>query len=199
MRIAIDFDGTIANTYLLQKQFCKERFGIDLPLEASVGALRKSILGDDQKIKEAKEFVHGEATLSAPLVAGAREAVQALVAAGHKVLILTGRVATGATYARKYLKQNRIPYHHFLFVSDDDPRRLNGEILSKKVVLNRLKIDVMVDDQLKGLAELANSVTIILIDQPWNRKDKIPAGVIRLANWNAILQFILSNALRKAA
>jgi len=193
MRIAIDFDGTIANTYVLQQQFCKERYGIKLPLEASVGALRREFLTVQQR-KEVKEFIHGEATLSAPFVAGARDAIQKLIVAGHQVIILTGRVAAGATYAKEYLQRNKIPYHHFLFVSDDEQRRLkDGTVLSKKVVLNRLRFDVMVEDQLKGLAELSSGgVIIILIDQPWNRKDKLSAGVIRASNWGEIVKFLLA-------
>jgi uncharacterized HAD superfamily protein len=200
MRIAIDFDGTIANTYALQQQFCKERFGIHLPLEASVGALREKFLRDEQ-IKEIKEFVHGEATLSAPLVAGAREAMQKLILEGHTIIVLTGRVKAGAAYAKEYLKQNKIPYHHFLFVSDDEPRRLgDGTVLSKRVVLKRLRFDVMIDDQLKGLAELTTAgVAIIIVDQPWNREDKIPAGVVRLPHWNAILQFLLEGVPARTA
>ena len=201
MRIAIDFDGTIANTYLLQQRFCKERFGIHLPLEASVGTLRKSFLITEERIKEAKEYVHGEATLSAPLMSGAREAIQKLIAAGHTVIILTGRVQAGMKYAKEYLAQHRIPYHHFLFVSDDEPRRLkNGEILSKEAVLHHLHFDVMIDDQLKELAKLtAAGVTIIILDQPWNRTEDIPPGVIRMNDWKVIPQFLLTAVPAAAA
>lgn len=195
MRIAIDFDGTIANTYVLQQRFCRERFGINLPLEASVGALRKQYLTDEQ-IKEAKEFIHGEATLTTPLVDGAREAIQQLIAAGHRVVILTGRVAAGARTAKEYLTRNRVPYHRFLFVSDDEKRRLaDGTILSKSVVINRLKLDIMVDDQLKGLSTLAsNGITIILIDQPWNRQEKLPPGVFRMRGWPQIIGRLMMSA-----
>ncbi len=196
MRIAIDFDGTIANTYVLQQQFCKARFRINLPLEASVGALRKQFLTDEQ-IKEAKVFIHGEATLTAPLVDGAREAIQQLIAAGHRVIILTGRVAAGAQTAKQYLQRNRIPYHHFLFVSDDEKRRLaDGTILSKSVVINRLKLDMVIDDQLKGLSSLtSNGITIILINQPWNRKEKLSSGALRMGGWPQIGRFLASAAV----
>ena len=55
MRIAIDFDGTIVDTYRLQQQFCMEKYGISMPLEASAGSLRKQFLTKEQ-IKEAKSI-----------------------------------------------------------------------------------------------------------------------------------------------
>jgi uncharacterized HAD superfamily protein len=192
MRIAIDFDGTIANTYILQKQFCKEKYGIDLPWAAMVGSLRKQFLTDEQ-ILEVKKYAHSPATLDAPLVPGAREAIQNLISAGHTIIILTGRVAAGAQSAKEYLKRNKIPYNHFLFVSDDEKRRLaDGTILSKNVVVNRLRLDVIIDDQLKGLGALAgNGVTVIIINQLWNQQEKLQSGVLRINCWKDIVELLL--------
>ncbi len=192
MRIAIDFDGTIANTYVLQKQFCKEKYGIDIPFEALAGPLRKQFLSEEQ-IREVKEYAHSPATLAAPLIPGAREAVQELVAAGHKVIILTARVAAAAKIAAEYLKQNKIPYHRLLFVSDAEKRRLaDGTVLSKNVVISRLKLDVVIDDLVKGLGALvSNGVRVIIIDQPWNQQDKLPPGVLRIKGWKAIVELLL--------
>ncbi len=191
MRIAIDFDGTIANTYVIEKQFCKEKCGIDIPFEALAGPLRNQFLTDEQ-ILEVKQYAHSPATLAAPLIPGARDAIQELIAAGHKVIILTARVAAAAKIAKEYLKQNRIPYHHLLFVSSDEKRRLaDGTILSKNVVINRLKLDVIIDDLLKGLGALAgNGVTVIIIDQPWNQ-GQLPPGVLRIKGWKEIVELLL--------
>ncbi|MEM2916667.1 MAG: hypothetical protein QXT19_04920 [Candidatus Woesearchaeota archaeon] len=192
MRIAIDFDGTIANTYVLQRQFCKEKYGIDFPWFAMTGALRRQYLTEEQVV-EVKKYAHGPATLDAPLVPGAREAIQSLVLAGHKIIILTGRVAAGAQSAKEYLKRNKIPYHHFIFVSDDEKRRLaDGTILSKNVVVNRLKLDVIIDDQQKGLGSLTSSgVMVIIIDQPWNQQEILQQGVLRVKGWREIAELLL--------
>lgn len=190
MRIAVDFDGTIANTYALQQQFCKVEFGIDLPLEASVGKLREGFLTAAQ-LQAAKQFVHGPATLDAPLVPGAKEAIAQLAAAGHHIIVLTGRVEAVAKIAKQYLKKHAIPHEQVLFVSDEEKLTLrDGTALTKATVLTRLQCNVMIDDQLKSVSDVAGKVLVILLSQPWNRHERIAPGMVRAKDWHSIAAII---------
>ncbi len=210
MRIAIDFDGTIADTNQLHNAFCKKNFGIDLPIEGTVDPLRKILLTSDQ-ITEVRQYIYGEATLQAPLVPGAREAIRKLAAEGHSILILTSRAKEGIHYPKEYMRLNRIPYNHLLYVSEKDDRFVVDETgekikLSKAVVIKRLDIDVMIEDQVKGLLEekkdktkvVINAIPILLT-RPWNQNEKVQSGIIRLPNWKTIIEFLLTEAPAKAA
>ncbi len=191
MRIAIDFDGTIANTNVLHPAFCKAQFGIDLPIEATVSPLREQFLTREQ-IALIRQHVYEE-TLRAPLVQGVREALQQLVAEGHRIVILTARTEKGVQPAKDYLRMQRIPYHHFLYVSESEKRTLvDGRVLSKKIVLEELKFDVMIEDQVKGLKGLPDQILAILLTRPWNRNEQVPDGIVRMNGWGAIVKFLLA-------
>jgi len=194
MRIAIDFDGTIANTNSLHHDYCKEHFGIELPIEATVSPLREAFLTAEQ-IKELRRYIHREATLLAPLVPGARAAVQQLADAGNQIIILTARPAKGVLFAKKYLALNKIPFNQFIFIEESKKRTLSdGTLLTKKLVIERLNIDVMIEDQVKGVSGSGGRITAILLNQPWNRNEKISEGIIRMGSWDAIARLLLSQA-----
>lgn len=194
MRIAIDFDGTIANTNLLHVPFCKRQFGIDIPLEATVSPGREQYLTPEQ-IDKVRRFVNGEGMVDAQLVPGVREALQLLAAARHKIVILTARPSYGISSAKEYLKKNDIPYHRFLYVSESEKRQLaDGRILTKKLILDELKFDAMIEDQVKGLQGLSERTLGVLLDQPWNQGQQLPVGAIRAKNWKAIVSLLLQKA-----
>ncbi|MEM4247443.1 MAG: hypothetical protein QXF14_03930, partial [Candidatus Woesearchaeota archaeon] len=104
----------------------------------------------------------------------------------------------GAQSAKEYLKRSKIPYHHFIFVSDDEKRRLaDGTVLSKNVVVNRLKLDVIIDDQQKGLGSLTSSgVMVIIIDQLWNQQEILQQGVLRVKGWREIVELLLMTSAK---
>ena len=188
MRIGIDFDGVIADTTIAKQWFCKDKFGVDIPTTLISGGGAKTLLTPEQ-YAELKSFDFGDGTLLAQVVPGAKTVMSRLVANGHTLIIVTGRDKRGATYAKQFLNQHTIPYHHLIFTQEmhtvDEFAAMGKTKYTKHDIVSRLQFNVLIDDQYSNLEESTGSgCQLILFDQPWNHTTRIThSDIFRVKDW----------------
>ncbi len=192
MRIGVDFDGTIADISQVELALIKQRFNIELKPEQCIGEILKPMLGKEN-YEILRKDIRGSYTLNSKVVTGCKKALSALISEGHKIVILTSRWADEQAFAKKFLEAKGIPYHHFLFVEHGTKFDKYAERITKKRVIDRLRIGAMIDDTYHHLAELSGSgIGLYFFDQPWNRKIKIDKqDIIRVFGWQDIVDNIL--------
>lgn len=109
-------------------------------------------------------------------IAGAREGLQKLLDAGHKVYIVTATAPENFAWKVQWLKK------WFPFFNSDNVWRIMDKSL--------LKCDILIEDSLEQLIKHKLCHRICL-DYPWNRNvDDFVYDIRRCKNWNEILEMI---------
>ncbi len=211
MRIGVDFDETIADVTAMRIWYLKTNHGLDVTssqlFDRSVLDLKKIL--SDPDFERYANFYPNEGTLLAPEVANASNVIRKLVAEGHKIVVITGRKGSQFKYAGDFLKQRKIPYHHLIYVDvhgkvDPDPkasllRRTEG-FERKKVVVDKLQIECMVDDMPGFLLPLSGSgILLCLLNKPWNLNENLPSDIIRVNDWNEVYTLIQARSLQSTS
>ncbi len=201
MRIGIDFDGVIIDTSQVKIMFCQDKFGVTISPERICGGGAKMKQGgplNPTQYIEMKDFDFGEGTLLGEVVKDAKEVLGRFIADGHKVIIVTSRHLKGGRMAQKFLKQHKIPYHHF--VSIGDKKQYKGEEMTKRIAINVLKLGALIDDQYPTLSVASGTgAKLFLFNQPWNESIKIVhPDILRALGWKHIYS-MLQKAEVKAA
>lgn len=109
-------------------------------------------------------------------IAGAREGLQKLLDAGHRVYIVTATAPENFAWKVQWLKK------WFPFFNSDNVWRIMDKSL--------LKCDILIEDSLEQLIKHKLCHRICL-DYPWNRSvDDFVYDIKRCKTWNEILEMI---------
>jgi len=82
----------------------------------------------------------------------------------------------------------QIAYKRYIAKSEKDM----ADARHLELVFQGLKFDAMIEDQFKGLSGLPASIVAILLTQPWNRREHLPQGVLRMNGWPQIAAMLLT-------
>ncbi|MBI4016518.1 MAG: hypothetical protein HY363_02385 [Candidatus Aenigmarchaeota archaeon] len=195
MRIGVDFDGVIVDTSKAKQKFCKDEFGVDIPLNLITGGGAKQFLTLEQ-YRRLKDYDFGKGTLFGELIPQVRETLGKLIYEGHKIIIVTGRHETGASYARKFLSAHKVPFHHLVYIqemlSKEELEAMGRKKYEKVNVVRVLKLDVLIDDQYPNLNQSSGSgAMLLLLDQVWNRNVKIDKkDILRVEGWPQVYKLV---------
>jgi len=182
----IDIDDVICQTNPLILRLLKEFYGVDIRWEWLTSyyfARTKGFpLTQEQVDRAYGEFTAG-ASLAAEPLAGAREALLSLRAAGHRLCLITARPESMKGDTEKWLAEYGIPYDELIFSG-------------RKHLIE--KIGYWVEDkgsQAKLLAESGKPV--FLMDYPWNRRTRRHPNIRRVRNWAEIMDLLRFFAIIK--
>ena len=111
------------------------------------------------------------------IMPGAKEGIQALLAQGHDIYIVTSAHPDTIKWKAKWLQRElpEIPWSHVIVASNK----------------SLIKGDILVDDGLHNLYD--GSYIKVLFDKPWNRnvdKSKFTDIIHRVHNWDEIIDLI---------
>ena len=202
MRIYIDFDDVLCETAQCLSELARELFGRHVPYEAiSVFNLQEAFSLSDAEIARLMERAHDTDVLAhLEPTPGGLEAVRALEAAGHDLVIVTGRPASSHDGSRGWL--NRHGLAHLGLVHLDKygrapatPHASAPQTLSR-AEFERLHFDVAIDDSPAALDLLAHrtNCTVIVYDRPWNQAYAAAPTMRRRRSWTEIVDLIGSLA-----
>ncbi len=182
--IGIDIDGVILDTvevYLnyiervTGKKYCQEDITeylfencVDITEEEMSMALGKMIEDD----------IWGEIPFYP-------EALKSLRHIGTKknLYIKTSRPEVARESTLQWIKEHDIPVRRAVFT--------DMESKLSYIKDENIKLDCFVEDRFKFALEVAgDGVKVLLVDRPWNKKYKLENGIVRVKNWNQILDII---------
>lgn len=190
--IAVDLDDVLAINIPAFVRFSNEKWGMNLTIEDYEEDWMKTWQVDIDGLEERaqiieKEFWH---TLD-----HSEEAVPVLnrLAKSYKLVVATSRrtAVTKATreWIDKYFAGIFEEVHHAgIFDVDNAAEYAEASKKTKARLCQEIGANYLIDDHPKHCigASAVGVKTILFGDYPWNRKIKLPAGVVRLKDWQEI-------------
>jgi hypothetical protein len=125
-----------------------------------------------------------------PVYPEAVEAVRRLAAAGHRLIVVTGRLMIHQEHTRRLLRDSSI-LHCF-----EELIHRDGETAEeyKPRIARERRLDLLIEDELHvALATARIPVPVLLFDRPWNQGD-LPGGVTRVREWDQVCRIVASLA-----
>ncbi|MCX5750115.1 MAG: hypothetical protein NT099_00325 [Candidatus Saganbacteria bacterium] len=171
MRIGIDIDNVIADTYKDLNPYVTRYFGKETTSEQAIELMR------DNKWLQLhywfKAWRYGlPTTLS--LIDGAVDTIRDWHN-NHEIIMITSRLPIFKRQTRKWLEKHGIPYHE-LHHAKEKTKHTKAE-----------GCEVFIEDNLEECEILADFCKqIFLFDHPWNRKEIIRPNIIRVKSWQEI-------------
>ena len=201
MRIYIDFDDVLCETARALSVLAREMFGRDVPYEnIEFFDLEKSFSLSEAELDQLMARAHEDDFLmNLEPTPGGADAIRAWEAAGHEVLIVTGRQPTCHSGSMKWLRKYGLAHMEIIYVDkygrapvappEDAPIMINLE------AFNQLHFDVAIDDSPAALDLLAprHNCRTLIFDRPWNRAYPLTPAMVRAASWSEILACMKHN------
>lgn len=186
MRIGIDIDGVVSDSYPAWLEELNQHFGKNI-----------SVLNDyemhlvfDVPWEDMDNFFASNVErlfMMTKPICGARESIQTLLREGHEVIFVTARTLEEKDVTLRWLSLHGIPYEHVLF----------SGLKSKVDLIKQWEIEVFIEDYQVNAKMIAESgVPVFLLNASYNQVE-LSHGIKRCQNWDEILAGIKHLSLRK--
>jgi uncharacterized HAD superfamily protein len=187
-KLALDFDGTIANTNIIKSALIKEKFGLTIPPWQCDYTFCLPQIGEEAYREISSVVFEEESTLATPPLDGAVEGIQKL-ADKFELYLLTARPERRLIFARQWLINYDVEkYFQKLLTSrlPDDGFQLKLEVCH----VNQL--DLLIDDDSRHLTVpgYENILRLLMKDGYQNGLD-MPKEVIIINSWSMFYDFCM--------
>jgi len=187
-KIALDFDGTIANTNLQKSVLVKKKFGLDLPAWQCDRTFLVPQIGEVAYQEIADIVYEREATLQTPPLAHSVEKIPSL-AEKFDLFLLTARPQRRLEFAAEWLEKYRISTCFKALLSShlyDHTWRPKLEICQEQ------QFDLLLEDDLRHLAKNGfETITKVLIKEGCLLTLDLPDGVRFMCGWDDFYNFCM--------
>lgn len=196
MRIGIDVDDVVTESLPTYLKAFGDFFGHSVRIEDAAWEIFRAYpqisdadLAEFFRALEAADFLR-----TRPVYPEAARAIARLAAAGHQLVVVTGRLTEHIEHTRQILHEAGILDHFEELVHRDAERATEY----KPRIVRERRLDVLIEDEHHVAAAVAAiPVPVLLFDRPWNRAEP-PAGVTRVTTWNEILAWVESQTAASA-
>ncbi len=187
LRIGIDVDDVLVESLPPYLEAVHRRFGRAVRVEDAAWEIFRRF--PDIPQVEIQAFYAGlDATDflgTRPVYPEAVRGVRALVEAGHRLVVVTGRLAKNADDTRRLLAGAGLLDLFEAVVHRDGEATA---VVFKPRVIREQGLDLLIDDELHVAEAVARlPVPVLLFDRPWNQGDLLP-GITRVRAWGEILR-----------
>ena len=180
MRIGVDIDGVVSDSYPVWLQELNQHYGKNIAVITDYDMhLVFDVPSDDMN-----NFFVGnvERLLMTPNpVSGAKEGIETLLSEGHELIYITARTPEQKDITVRWFDKHKIPHEH--------ERVLFSGFKSKVDLVKQWSIEVFIEDyevNAKAIAECG--VPVLLLNASYNQDKQLPTGVTRCQSWNEILE-----------
>jgi uncharacterized HAD superfamily protein len=197
LRVGIDIDDVLVESLPeYTRRFCA-RFGYDVPVEECAWEIFRRFpeISPTQMWGFYSELEASDFLSTRPAYPEAVEGLRALSAAGHRLVVVTGRLPEHLRHTERLLRREglRAVFEELVHRAGDE-----SAVAYKPRIARERRLDLLIDDELHVAAAVGASVPVLLLDRPWNR-GALPPGVSRVATWSEILARVagISEEVRK--
>lgn len=171
MRIGIDIDNVIADTYKDLAGFFHAFLKKEVPSQDVVAEMRKrKLLMHLYFFKAWREKV----MLTVNLIEGARETIQEW-AKEHHIILVTSRFKMFNRQTKDWLAKHHIPYHELHHAKETTKHLKAG------------KTDIFIEDNFHECEVMADHAKkVLLFDRPWNQHKTTKPNILRVKDWHEI-------------
>ena len=181
MRLAIDFDGVIADTSTLKQAYVKERLGQEVSIAETDKATLPTIIGEES-YKEMIRAIYSSKPLEAPVVEGAKKCLKEL-AKHHTLIIVTNRSDEEIHVMTSYLQKHGLQHD----------KVVNTPGQSKEEICLAEGVDAILEDSLAQLARFKRGRTrLYLLTRPYNKGMHPPPNIERTESWRDFTRRVTS-------
>ena len=182
MRIGIDIDDTITNTWNYFIPLFSKQFNIPLEklkkLPPYYGAI-KDLVSLDEYFKLMREYENLMQDI--PLKENVKEILTKLKSEGNTIIFITARSKQSYNdpylISKTYLDKNNIPYDKLI---------VNG--VEKGTICKEEKIDLFIDDSIRNCTDVSNQgIEVLMMSANFNEFDK---NFNHVKDWNQIYEYI---------
>ncbi len=191
--IAVDVDDVIASHAEALIEFSNQRWGTNLTINDYDEHWAKMWRVDQLELeKRAQEFFKDFPSFKR--FPDALEVLKAL-ANKYKLVILTSRRQELAKDTKEWLNKyypNIFSEIHYSGIWDNEQEHSNKKIKATKgELVKQIGADYLIDDQPKHCVAAAEAGVRALLfgDYSWQVVEKLPAGVVRVKDWPAVLEY----------
>jgi len=179
--IAIDFDGTIADTNVIKAEWIKNHLGFQVPPRKCDRTNCVPIIGSSNYETMATFVCGKEGTNSAEPFPGAIQGIKTL-ALGFVLYVFTNRKAAQLAFAQKWLTTHSIREFFEAVISSADSEKSN--------LCRKYDGSILIDDDLRNLSCCKNGKIRIVLFKPGPEDAKFPAAVLRVKTWPEFLKYV---------
>ncbi|MGM0441319.1 MAG: 5' nucleotidase, NT5C type [Elusimicrobiota bacterium] len=114
-----------------------------------------------------------------------RQALESLKRIGTEknLYIITSRPEVAREPTLKWIEKHGIPAHKVVFT--------DMETKLDYIERENIKLDCFVEDRFKFALEVSGAgVKVLLMDRPWNKKYELENGIVRVRDWEHIVDLI---------
>lgn len=176
MRIGVDIDGVISDSYPLWLQELNRHYGKDIPFIDDYDMH----VAFDVTSEDMNNFFETniERLLMMPEpIPGAKEGIETLLREGHEVIYITARTPEQKDLTVRWFALREIHHEHVLFTGFG----------SKVDFVKEWGIEAFIEDyhvNAKSIAECG--VPVFLLNASYNQEE-LPSGITRCHSWNEII------------
>ncbi|SHN49406.1 5' nucleotidase, NT5C type [Desulfitobacterium chlororespirans] len=179
MRIGVDIDGVVSDSYKAWLRKLNRHFGTNiLELKNYDMHLDFGVSWEEM----GKYFEDNVATLFdiPDPVAGAKEGIERLLRQGHEVVYVTARSLDEEVHTLRWMKKHKIPHEQILFTS----------FQSKVDYVLQWQLEIFLEDFLGNAQAISEAgVPVLLLDASYNQGE-LSSGIIRCQDWREIVREI---------
>lgn len=176
MRIGIDIDGVVSDSYRAWVRELNQHFGTNILELKNYNLCVDFGVSWEEMGKFFEENVAYLFQIPEPM-AGAKEGIERLLNKGHEITYVTARSLNQKEYTLNWMKKHKIPHEEILFTGME----------SKVDYILKWDLEVMLEDFLGNAQEIAEAgVPVLLLDASYNQGE-LPAGIIRCQDWQEIV------------
>lgn len=179
MKIGIDIDDTITDTYCKVLEYISAEKNIDLD------ELKSRNYDYDELYKGGEyppmsDFIWDNFSKLIPVIEpkpNAKEIMEKIIEDGHEIILITARSHALPNQNKEYLEEKKIPY-----------TKLYEKISDKAKVAREEGIKLFIDDSERNCKQvLSENIKVLLFDAPYNKKC---SDLTRVENWESVYDII---------
>lgn len=192
MRIGIDLDEVLCDFLKGLVEFHNYVYRTSLSFDDFFSYEFWKVWGGDVESTKDKMFKFYETSFFDNLkpIKGAVEGVKKL-SENHELFVITARQEIIKDKTKVWLDKYFGDVFEDVFVVNHLAR--SGVSRSKGDVCDELSIDVMIDDSFVYALDCVRSYRFVLLfDNPWNAREVLPEGIVRVKSWDECVSFIES-------
>ena len=196
LRIGVDVDDVLAESLPGYLMAFRSYFGRDVEIEDAAWEIfaRYPEIPAEEMWRFFAKLDETDFLGTRPVYAEAATAMRALAGAGHRLVVVTGRLLAHRDHTRRLLQNAGIAE---LF---EDLVHRDGEAAAeyKPRVVRERRLDLLIEDERHvAVAAALVPVPVLLFDRPWNQGE-LPGGITRVTNWNHVLRWVEAAAAARA-
>ncbi|MDQ7094161.1 hypothetical protein REC12_11225 [Desulfosporosinus sp. PR] len=181
MRIGVDIDGVVSDSYPCWLQELNQYFGKDIKTITDYDMYK--LFGVPRAAMNDFFVGNAERLLFMPdIVMGAKEGIETLVEEGHEIIYVTARTPEEKDVTLRWLAKRGIPHEHVLFSGFN----------SKVSLVQEWDIEAFIEDYHVNAEQIAKiGVPVFLLTASYNQGcTGLPEAVTRCQSWQDVVEGI---------